>query len=215
MKDNTLQQNQTYKKVFIAVLAILLFLTLIGLMKDYTGDQANIFFLKTGNYLADYINVAKYSANRDPYFDTTNGSAEHAYFPLTYLLFFFLSKLSFYTQTDDPFAAGNTHLSIAEINTMIFILCVVFFIVLRRLMKEQHFINDMLTLSLFGTGVFIFSMERGNVILLAVICVAVFLGYYKSENRVLKHISFICLAIAAAPRARRTSICWTMPASLV
>lgn len=119
--------KKKYEYIFIASLFCLQAFFWIGLINDYSGNQANVFFAKAGNYLADYINVAKYSADKNPYFDITNGSGEHAYLPLTYILFWILSKLSNFKNVS-AFEAGYSTLSLTEINLFIIFMTLIFFL---------------------------------------------------------------------------------------
>lgn len=176
-----MSNRKYYKYIFVIGVFILQMLFLVGLLLNYDGNQANVFFEKANNYLADYINVAKYSVDRNPYFNMINGFSEHAYFPLTYVIFWVLSKLSNYAETD-AFTAGYTNLSIAEINFIFLLLSLIFLTVLRKLYKEDKFIDDWLTISLFGSGIYLFSFERGNVIFAAAICVVIYLKWYESEH---------------------------------
>ena len=186
-----------YKVVFIILILILQICSIVALLVDFDGNQANIFFQKTKNYLADYINVAKYSAENNPYFSTINGNGEHAYLPFTYVLFYLLSKLSDYVNLD-AFTAGYSTLSLAEINLLFTLLTLIFFIVLKRVYQENNLIDDVLILMLFGSGIYIFSYERGNIVFLSVICLTVYLNYYDSKNEMKKQIAFVALAVAAA-----------------
>lgn len=193
---NVKSDKKINKYIFVVSLFFLWVLFFAGLIRDYSGNQTNVFFRNGSNYLADYINVAKYSANRDPYFDTTNGIHEHGYLPLAYVLFWILSKLSNFKDVG-AFEAGYASLSLAEINLFFIFMTVGFFIVLRYTMKSYELIDDLLIMSLFASGIFMFSYERGNIIFLSAICVSIYLNYYESENRIKKHIAFVALAVAA------------------
>ncbi|MDE7311942.1 MAG: glycosyltransferase 87 family protein [Eubacterium sp.] len=191
------QIKQDYKKIFIVLLLLMQICFIIGLLIEYDGYQAEVFFQKGANYLADFVNVAKYSADKNPYFNGINGDGEHAYLPFTYLLFYLFSRLSNYIQTD-AFSAGYTYLSLAVINIFFMLLSICFFIVLRRIITAGNWMDDLLVLLLFGTGIYLFSYERGNIVILSAVCTAVYLNYFDSESRICKHLSFISLAIAAA-----------------
>ena len=78
--------------IFYILMAILIGLFLYWLFHDDKGTQWNVFFRKTSDYFADYINVLRYSAWHDPYFNALNGPSEKGYFPLTYLIFYWLAK---------------------------------------------------------------------------------------------------------------------------
>ena len=48
------------------------------------------------------------------------------------------------------------------------------------------------------SSIFIYAYERGNLIQLTVVLSTIFLLCYNSKNKIIKEISFICLATAAA-----------------
>lgn len=52
-------------------------------------------------------------------------------------------------------------------------------------------------LALFSSGIFVFSVERGNTILLTAFFLAAFLLGYRSENRIVREMSYFALACAA------------------
>lgn len=58
--------------IFYILMAILIGLFLYWLFHDDKGTQWNVFFRKTSDYFADYINVLRYSAWHDPYFNALN-----------------------------------------------------------------------------------------------------------------------------------------------
>mgnify|MGYP003292667092 FL=1 len=60
--------------------------------------------------------------------------------------------------------------------------------------EEQMLLTMLLALS----TPFIFQLERGNIIFLTCSFVMLYLYGYKSQNTLKKHLSFICLSIAAA-----------------
>lgn len=64
--------------------------------------------------------------------------------------------------------------------------------------KKDHRINSFVTYVILLSGPFLFCYERGNNLLLSLIFIMIFVFYYEDKNPVLKEISLICLAIAAA-----------------
>ena len=93
--------------IFYILMAILIGLFLYWLFHDDKGTQWNVFFRKTSDYFADYINVLRYSAWHDPYFNALNGPSEKGYFPLTYLIFYWLAKaVNFAEYRDDGVDVG-------------------------------------------------------------------------------------------------------------
>ncbi|MEG2931742.1 MAG: glycosyltransferase 87 family protein, partial [Ruthenibacterium sp.] len=114
-------------------------------------------------------------------------------------LFWLLSKFAgFADPALDAYGAGHTLLSLTEIGLLTTLCTLVLFGVLYEMNKNGKLHQVLLTLCLFGSGIFITSYERGNVILLSVIMTALYLLWYNSDNKILREIGFIALAVAAA-----------------
>ena len=185
--------------IFYILMAILIGLFLYWLFHDDKGTQWNVFFRKTSDYFADYINVLRYSAWHDPYFNALNGPSEKGYFPLTYLIFYWLAKaVNFAEYRDDGIDVGmwTTNLTIA--NYVMLLMILIMFIQLFQMKKGKPVTKWLMTLALAFSGIALFSYERGNVIYLAVIGMVCFIEHYQSENKVLREWAFIALAFAAA-----------------
>ncbi|MEG0768904.1 MAG: glycosyltransferase 87 family protein [Ruthenibacterium sp.] len=184
---------------FYAAMVLLLGCFLGLLARDFAGNQAGIFYRKGERLFEDYVRVAKYSATRNPYFDDTNGFAEHAYPPFVYCLFWALSKFAdFANPALDAYGAGHTLLCLVEISLLTTLCTLVLFLVLYEMNKNAKLHQVLLTLCLFGSGIFITSYERGNVIFLSVIMTSLYLLLYSAENKILREIGFLSLAVAAA-----------------
>lgn len=86
----------TLRILFIVgcTVGIALFLTYFIL--DFEGNQRWLWFDRGNNFLGDYMNVV-------------NGYSEKAYFPLSYVLFYFLSCMADYKQLP-PLEAGYTQI---------------------------------------------------------------------------------------------------------
>ena len=175
----------------------------VGFLKDLSGDQANIFFRKTDDYMADYYNVAKYSADKNVYkygeFDNLN--QEHAYPPLSYMIFYYLSKCSDYLKLDAFTAGRGTTMGLAISSFFMFFISAILYVILYDAYKGKKTYKFLIPTLLLLSSIFIFSFERGNTIILAVFCLSFFILNYKSENKILKEISFILLAVASALKA--------------
>lgn len=185
--------------VFVVVLSALFFLFFAGLIRDFTGTQAEVFFSKTQDYMADYFNVAKASCYMDPYlFGQNITSAERAYFPLTYILFAPLSKLADYANLS-AFDAGLSSMGLATSSFYMMITTIPLFLLLYEALaihdkRLKFWIISCIALS----GVMIFSYERGTTMILAAMLSTFFLLNYNNPDKITKEVSFIALAIAAA-----------------
>lgn len=198
-RGGALTQQNAVRLFFYAAMALSAGCFFAMLLRNFAGSQSGIFYMNAERLFEDYVRVAKYSAGRNPYFDNTNGLAEHAYPPLVYCLFFVLSKLAaFADPTLDAYQAGHTMASLATIGLLTTLCALVLFGLLYEMNRSGKVHGALLCLCLFGSGVFLSSYERGNVIILAIIGTTAYLLLYRSENAVLRELAFLCLAVAAA-----------------
>lgn len=193
-KQNYLTNHKLYVIAFIAMMAILFSMWLIGFTSDFKGEQANVFFQKTYNYNADFYNVAEYSTSPNPYIGE---SPEKAYLPLSYILMRLFSNMADYKNLG-PFEAGLSSISLTTSTFFIFLVCAIIFLQLYEQKTGTKATKFFTALSIILSGAFLRAFERGNIILLAIVCVIFFIMNYKSEKKVLKELSFISLAIAVA-----------------
>ncbi len=194
------QLNKHKNLIFLCILAtaiLTLFIIFIGqYVKDLSGNQANIIFNKGGDFFADYFNVTYYSKDLDPYHNAYNGPEEKAYFPLTYVIFHWFSQLIDYTSLDVP--TPTDHMQILSAILIMSGFCLILFLALEQLSTLKRGYRYLLLMSFALSGIFLFSFERGNSILIAAGCMVLFLATYTSENPVLRELGYIALALAAA-----------------
>lgn len=198
-----INKKYNYEKAFIVIMVTLILMFIIGFLKDFNGDQANIFFAKTNDYMADYYNVAKYSVDKNPYKYgySDNLNYEHAYPPLSYLMFYYLGKCANYLNLDAFTAGRGTTMGLAVSSFFMFFISAIFYIILYDAYEGKKIYKFLLPTLLLLSSIFIFSFERGNTIILTSACLAFFILNYKSENKLIREISFILLAVAAALKA--------------
>jgi hypothetical protein len=192
-------RTSSYDSIFIAVMFVLIALFTIMFVYDPSGAQANIFFEKTQDFFADYFNVAKMSVDRNPYWfgqiDPTPW--EHGYPPLCYLIFYVLARFADYSNLSS-FEAGFTTLGLTTAFMCMFAVALFFFALLRHAYHRQGAQAFLLPLTLFASSIFIFSFERGNIIMLAAACLTCFIIGYRSENKVVSELALIALAVSTA-----------------
>lgn len=171
---------------FILIWLLLLFI-------EPSHFQLNVFFNKLGDFLGDYFNHIRYTAGKDPYFDLTNGSHEHIYLPLCYMilypqtLFIDFSSMSLQDCWNSPQAL---------LSAGIFLLISIFFFLHSLyLLCQKYACPRYILIIIFFSSFNLFAMERGNFILLTAACINYFL--YTLNNVRMKWIGIICLALAA------------------
>jgi len=168
----------------------MLFCVFIGLYIVSPETQNNVFFHRTKDYMADFYNPAySYSLQPNPY-KSSFRREETSYPPLAFLLLRVAGNAGAQTETSK---AAIAHLCMA----LMFLL---FFAVL-----QSGFIkaggkpvkSSFLVFSLFLSGIFLFSFERGNIVVLSSLLSAFFIFNYNSENKISRELALIALAVAA------------------
>lgn len=156
--------------------------------------QLNVFFHKLDDFFADYFNHIRYTAGRDPYFNSINGLHEHIYLPICYLLLYpqtiFIDFASMSLQ--DCWSSKEALLSAG----IFLLISVSFFLHSLYLLCKKYECPRYLLVIIFFSSLNLFAMERGNFILLTAACVNYFLCTKDNEEK--KWIGIFCLAIAAA-----------------
>lgn len=162
-----------------------------------TGAQANIFFNKTGDFFADCFNVMDMSSGRNPYWFGLDdpAPAEHGYPPLCYLICYFLARFNRYPELG-ALDAQHTTLGMTMVVLTLIVTSVVFFVLLRKAYRKSGVLGFLLPASLLLSSVFLFSVERGNMVLLAAVMLFIFILGYRSDDKVIFELSLIALAIA-------------------
>ena len=184
-------KNEKVIKWFYAIMGILIILFLVLLLRNPLGAQLDIFFLKTRNLFADFFNVMIYIADKDVYFNPVNGTQEKIYLPLAYLFMRLFSGFADYSglQLEQIYS-----ISPAMVSFMLFTLgsIFLFFHSLNKISK----INAKMALVLCLSSVFLFTIERGNLIMIAVACAFYFLAYRNSDRPWLRYLALLSLCVS-------------------
>lgn len=180
---------------FLLALSGFLLLFILLLVCGDIGGQSDVIYLRGRDFLADMLNTEAYARGLDPY-GYGQGTAAHVPFkdanypPLAYLLFGALDTLS-----GRDIAAPR-----ARILALAFgLLCtLLLWDGLCRLLDAPRHKRALLAAALTLSAPVIFAFERGNIILLSgVLCIWFLLGY-ESKRPLLRELSFLALAVAAA-----------------
>lgn len=186
--------KKRYETIFLLVASGMLLLWLF-LMASGDSTQMQLFIEQCNLFLSDFTNVIIYSADRNPYGSDLNGAGEHAYFPLSYLI----------TYCFAPFSNAEVGHTMWK-NPQLMICILIFFCFSSSVLFVQLYeMKDGNKAVRFGTaslmllsGVYMFSLERGNLILISVIMTIYFLTGYQSKNRFIKETAFLALAVSAS-----------------
>lgn len=84
-----------------------------------------------------------------------------------------------------------------------FVLCllitvIAIWVLIKKNYKGYGVQSDLFALSILFSGPILFSIERGNIILLALVFLLLFELFYNSKNKYLRYLSYIALALSAS-----------------
>ena len=186
-------------RLFWSVVIFSFVVWFIALILEPQGKQLSLFFDRMHNFWADATNVTGMVVDNNPYFSKAKGS----YPPLAYMFFYPLMLVS--TTPIMTYSHGAPYLLyyyqplwtvlfvIGLIITMLFL-----FNICISLFKNSRDFDVMMT----GLGICIsypvlYTIERGNILLIAVLALSIFVFYYDSNCWWKKEIALISLAIAS------------------
>lgn len=185
--------NKQIKKIFIflIVIEIMYWIFIIahrGLWVDsYFSNDMN----DTG---MDYFNMLKISVNKNPYYLNSNYPA---------MCFFFLKILYHIMPIDYADDLNSFELRSympAQIGYIMFsLLCIVIIWEFSKIIFGDTKQNCYLcAISIILSGPFLFALERGNMIILSVAFLMVFIAFYDSDNWRLRMVAYIMLGLSAS-----------------
>jgi hypothetical protein len=197
--DKRLTKRSHFQALFCFVLLGLSAAVWI-MMAASSGNAQNALFFNgkdsTDSFM-DFFNVLKYISTWDPYhYIAYNGLAEKAYPPFSYMILIPFSLISDALR-QDPFLMRGTQMGMMSLFLFIGISSLLFALLLYRYGEGSGFVKTSVLLALFSSGIFIFSLERANTVILAAAFLTAFLFWYQSDSRVLRELSYIALACSA------------------
>lgn len=198
---NFIKTKKFYEIIFCGVLLLSFGIWLFLLMKEGNASrQFDIFFRRCADFFADTLNVVGYSGQRDVYHNMNyTGLGEKAYPPLTYVGTYLLSRLV----NMEPYYQANYFLDMYK-EPQFFIVVILFLIinmillyeVVRTCKKGTEGVKIVTAFAVLLSAPGIYSMERGNTILLTVFFVMLFVFYHDSEKAWLKELALIAFAFS-------------------
>ena len=188
-----IQNNLRFSFCILMSISVLIFFILLIVQKG--GYQLNV-VLNGWDLFADFYNQLRYVAERDVYFNTINGAANHAYLPLAFMQFYPFSLFRDYANMD-LFAIQTDPISNVSFVIFMSFGILLFFLYLKDLDKKDKYSNIIMILIFFSSTNLI-NIERGNNMVYAAAFVSIFLALYKSENRTEQIIALISLGLASA-----------------
>jgi len=195
-------------ELFIALMSISLFVYVVLYLAIGNGRFSDIFFLRNDDLFMDYFNSVRDAAQGPAVYTERNV----IYPPLANLIFLAISRFAPQGYNSTPFFDRKTWVNYPSaiiLFTLISILCaIIVYAVFRENLKRRK-----LTSIIFGFfAVFnastLYMIERGNVLILCFITLAIFAFTYESESRVAREIGIIALATSAALKLYPALFMW-------
>ncbi len=199
----TLKSQRFYERFFfVMVLGSFVFWLFEIFYLGEESRQLDLFFVRMWDFFADTTNVVGYSSERNVYECMRyTGLGEKAYPPLTYMVMYFFSRLV----NMEPYYEQNFFLNMyAEPLFLYFlILSMIFWTILIYEILRSNKNGSNATKLLFCASMLcsypmLFSLERANTIIPTAFFIAFYLFYYDSEDRIMKEMALISLAVAVA-----------------
>ena len=182
-------KNEKFLRLLLTA-SIVVFWLLLFFNPD--GSQKYIFFSGTHDLFADFFNCQRYIAGWDPYFNEINGYGEKCYFPLAYLILGLFNGFADYANLSLQECYSCTE---AIMSCILFSLisCLIYFHSLKCLIPKFSFYDSLL---IVFSSLFLFTIERGNLTLLACAGLCYYLAFKDNENKNLKYFSLFALCFA-------------------
>lgn len=174
--------------LFVCLLALCVVAFLLAAMAGgFEGAQSWVFFGRGDDTFSDLIKPCQYMEGLNPYMGE-GSQGDMILPPLGFMMLYPLAKIMQDAPSYYRFAWVGA--SMASSAILLFYACF-------SLYRGPSRLRPWVLLGLSFSSVFLYAFERGNAIVLSAFFVAVFLLYYDSEKPLLKHLAFLCLAIAA------------------
>lgn len=176
---------------FSGLMVLLIVLFLVLLVHDPLGDQLCVFYSKTNDLFADFFNLQIYIADNDVYHNLYHGLEQKNYLPLAYMILDLFNGFAPYS----GMTLQDTYLSHPAI-----ISCVLF--TLGSVLLLFHALSKLVRLDatlffiLCFSSVFLFTIERGNLIILSAALAFYFLAYKDRQESGLRFFALTCLCVS-------------------
>lgn len=198
-----LTSKKFYEIAFICGVLFAFIVWLAAIFKNgYNSSQFNLFFGRCRDFFADMTNCVGYSSQRDVYNNTMyTGTYEKIYPALPYVLTYLFSRLV----DMNKYHEANYFLNMYQEPFFLIIFIICLFIILlmiyeciRAYKTGGNIIKVGCAMACVLSMPVIFTIERANLILITVFCMLFFAFYYDSDNRVMRELALLSLAVAFA-----------------
>ena len=162
-------------------------------MKKPTGVQRFLFAGGFSDLCADFFNWCIHASDRNPYF--TDFWFPSNYLPIVNLFFYPFSRLDDYKHFSLQ-DCWNSNIALFSCFLFIFYSALILIHSVLCLCKKYK-TNNLVIVAIIFSGVFLFTLERANILIFSTALLFYFISYYDSESKILSYFAAICLALAS------------------
>ncbi|MBQ9273195.1 MAG: DUF2029 domain-containing protein [Succinivibrio sp.] len=153
----------------------------------------SLFFQNGDLLLNDFSIVPFTSAGLDPY---TDALKETNHLPLLYVLGYFYCSLTDGFPSEYHLVIRQFPFLLAVLITLTCLMVCQALLIFHRLRGMSAALRALCTLVLLLSGLYLATLERGNVVMLSILCSMFFCFYYQSESRLVRVTALAALAVA-------------------
>ena len=183
------------KKLYLFILFILsAFLAhFFYFARSPEGTQRSLFFAGFADLCADFFNTCMTIADRNPYF--TDRFLKSVYLPIVNIIFYPFTKFADYknfTLQD----CWNSSIAMFTCFLFVFFTALLLIHSMYCLCKKYGTDTKILVAILFSS-VFLFTLERANILVFSTALLFYFLAYYDSDSTLMSLFAAICLSLVS------------------
>ncbi len=201
-------QRRDPAEIFVLFMVMSLSVYTVSYLCIGNGRFADTFFLRTEDLFMDYFNSVRDAAQGPGVY-----TERHViYPPLANLIFLAISHFAPHGYNNTPFFDRKTWVNFPSAILLFVLIAIACALAVYTVFREK--LDRRRTLSvLFGIfAVFnastLYMIERGNMLILCLIFLAVFAFTYESENKAVREIGIISLAVASALKLYPALFMW-------
>lgn len=160
------------------------------------STQRLLFFLGGVDFGADFFNVNRYVADFDPYGNTLNGPTEHGGMPLGYLYHYIFSLTADYNSLSLADCWHNVWGCLLPFALFSIFNYILFAFSLKEVANRYN-VEKKWIIPVLMSSVVLFTLERGNSILMTAALINLFIVYFDSADKTKWWFAIIALAIVS------------------
>jgi hypothetical protein len=195
-------------ELFVIIMALSITVWTVFYLCIGNGRFSDMFFLRTGDLFMDYFNSIRDAAQGPGVYTERNV----IYPPLANLIFLALAQFAPHGYNDTPFFDRKNWLNYSSAIILFVLIAIACALIVYTVFRENINRKKLLAIVFGFFCVFnastLYMIERGNVLILCLISIAVFAFTYNSESKTAREIGIIALAVAAALKLYPALFMW-------